>query len=173
MPLTTTATWPTLTNRTASAADVNSKFNWLEGDRLPMNSGALTTGAYDIGSSFSKWGNGYFSSHIEVSSATLTSQFVDKRIRAAAWVFKDSLGTITSWAFQISSIISDTTATSSFIMNFTSTISTAAPMICERNPGDWGCSFFSLSSLSVNVRIPGSSADGQIVKFNMIIAGEN
>lgn len=73
MPLTTTATWPSLVNRTASAADVNNKFAWLEGDRLPMNNGILTTDVYDIGSDDTPWRNGVFSSVVIGGQTTSVS----------------------------------------------------------------------------------------------------
>jgi hypothetical protein len=93
MPLTTTATWPSLANRTASAADVNAKFEWLEGHRYPHNAGALTTGAYDIGSSSYGWESGYFVSAV-IGGGTMPAD-INPRIKV--WgSFDVSGGTLTT-----------------------------------------------------------------------------
>ena len=115
MPLTTTATWPTLTNRTASAADVNSKFNWLEGHRYPMNGGALTTGAFDIGSSAYKWKTAHFNSNVIVDSVTVTSDTIGGKI--GAWGKMSVSGnTLTAdGSFNVASIIS---ITGEYIINY-------------------------------------------------------
>ena len=77
MPLTTTATWPTLSEgRKAKASEVEAKFDWLEGAQLPMSGGNFTTGVYNIGSTAYKWKNGYFSSFIEVGGQTITASTI-------------------------------------------------------------------------------------------------
>jgi len=45
----------------AKASQVNSNFDWIEGDILPMNAGSQTNGVYDFGSSSFRWRDGFFS----------------------------------------------------------------------------------------------------------------
>ena len=105
MPFTTTATWPALANRTASAADVNSKFNWLEGNRLPMNSGALTTGAYDIGSVLYKWNIFNVNSLIINSFTISTAEFSGKFIKVAGNISHTPTSMTVNWTYGVSSIV--------------------------------------------------------------------
>ena len=108
MPFSTGATWPALANRTASAADVNNKFEWVEGHRYPHNSGALTTGAYDIGSSAYQWNKAYFSDNLILeNTSTITSLFFGGRV--ASWgMLTYSGGTATAnGSFNISSIVTE------------------------------------------------------------------
>lgn len=106
MPLSTGATWPTLANRTASAADLTAKFEWAEGTRLPMANGVLANNTYDLGETASVWKAGYFN-NIVMSGTTFTS--VDTcagRVRAYANV-SDNGSTLTangSWG--IDSVLS-------------------------------------------------------------------
>jgi len=63
MPLTTTATWPDLqSGKKAKASEVESKFDWIEGNLWPMNAGSLSSETYNLGSSSYKWKNIYVSS---------------------------------------------------------------------------------------------------------------
>lgn len=49
-------TWPSLiAGQKARASDVESKFDWLEGDLVPMLGGFPTTGVYDLGTSTASW----------------------------------------------------------------------------------------------------------------------
>lgn len=73
MPLTITASWPSLTEgKKAKASEVEAKFDWLEGNQLPMIGGALTTGVYDMGTATYRWRNGYFNSLV-IGGVTMTS----------------------------------------------------------------------------------------------------
>lgn len=48
--------WPALiAGQKARASDVEAKFDWLEGDLVPMSGGAITTGVYDLGTSTAAW----------------------------------------------------------------------------------------------------------------------
>lgn len=104
MPLSTGATWPALANRTASAADVNAKLEWLEGHRLPMDNGALTNGAFDIGTSNYKWNNIHLK---ELNCTNIHFNSVDSGIHIRAWGNVNvSGGTLTSLqSFNISSYV--------------------------------------------------------------------
>lgn len=83
MPLTTTATWPSLVEgKKAKASEVESKFDWLEGTQYPMINGQLTTGVYDIGSATYQWRHGYFSNGIVVNGYTITTA----NINPQAWI---------------------------------------------------------------------------------------
>ncbi len=85
MPFTTTATWPALANRTASAADVNNKFAWLEGHRYPHSGGIIANNTYDIGSAAYLWNKGIFSTMV-VGGETLGADVPGRTINAWATV---------------------------------------------------------------------------------------
>lgn len=54
------STWPSLTaGQPARAADVESKFDWIEGALMPMSGGAGTTGVHDLGTTTAVWNNIY------------------------------------------------------------------------------------------------------------------
>lgn len=130
MPLSTGATWPSLLNRTASAADVNAKFEWLEGHRYPHSSGGLTTGAYDVGSASYIWASGYFNS-IVLGGVALGSDVPGKTLDA--WAFANTGTFTTTAAFNVSSVtqffgVSGTDAGLSF--NFTNTMTTNKYAVC-------------------------------------------
>ena len=56
MPLTTTVTWPALTSGAkAKAADVEAKFDWLEGHIWPQVGGTTTTSVFDLGGDGKSW----------------------------------------------------------------------------------------------------------------------
>jgi hypothetical protein len=64
------STWPDLTaGKKAKASEVESKFDWLEGSILPMNSGSTTDLAYDIGSETKRWLRAYTQSINPTSTA--------------------------------------------------------------------------------------------------------
>ena len=66
--------WPSLiAGARARASDVESKFDWLEGNLVPMNSGTSADATYDIGTSAARWRNGYFSGGIVSGGAVSTS----------------------------------------------------------------------------------------------------
>lgn len=51
-------TWPSLVaSTTAFAADVEAKFDWIEGHLVPMLAGSLTDAAYDLGTTTARWNN--------------------------------------------------------------------------------------------------------------------
>jgi hypothetical protein len=48
--------WPTLAaGRKAKASDVELKFDWIEGNVVPMSTGEQTNNAYDLGTSAYRW----------------------------------------------------------------------------------------------------------------------
>ena len=84
MPLTLTASWPSLVDGwRAKASEVESKFDWIEGTQLPMVGGAFTTGVYDLGSSTYKWRAGYFGSLV-IGGQTLTAN-ASYGVGVSAW----------------------------------------------------------------------------------------
>lgn len=102
MPLTTSAEWPTLYDgRKARASDVELKFDWLEGNQMPMAGGTLTASVYDLGSSTYPWRTGYFS-NIVVGGETMTAG--DVGIGAKAWGVATLSGTATVAIYNVSSI---------------------------------------------------------------------
>ena len=75
-------TWPTLTaGQKARASDVESKFDWLEGDLVPMLGGNMTTGVYDLGTSTAAWRYIHLSGGIMASGATALAVDVSARIK--------------------------------------------------------------------------------------------
>lgn len=108
MPLTTTATWPTLNEgRKAKASEVEAKFDWLEGAQYPMTGGNMTTGVYDIGAPAYRWRYGYFTTVYAdnlVTTSTITSEELRTTYKAWAWAVA-SVGTVTAgYSYNISSI---------------------------------------------------------------------
>lgn len=49
-----------LSNTKARAEDVNSNFDWIEGDIVPQTAGSKTNGVYDIGEVTFAWKDGFF-----------------------------------------------------------------------------------------------------------------
>jgi hypothetical protein len=73
MPLSTGALWPTLRPLgTASAEDMTSKFEWLEGNIYPQTGGIMTTGSHKIGNTSYLWKNGYFN-NVSVGDGVLNA----------------------------------------------------------------------------------------------------
>lgn len=65
--------WPTLAaGSRARASDVELKFDWIEGDLVPMLAGSKTTGVYDIGTSAFKWRSAYFSTRVNTPALGLS-----------------------------------------------------------------------------------------------------
>lgn len=65
--------WPTLAaGSRARGSDVELKFDWIEGDLVPMLAGSKTTGAYDLGTSAFKWRSAYFSTRVNVPAIGLS-----------------------------------------------------------------------------------------------------
>jgi hypothetical protein len=63
--------WPALTaGQKARASDVESKFDWIEGDIVPMSGGNITTGVYDLGTTTAAWRYIHLSGGIMASGAT-------------------------------------------------------------------------------------------------------
>lgn len=68
------STWPALVaGNKAKASEVESKFDWLEGSLVPMNSGASTDAVFDIGTTTAAWKNAYFTGFVAVGSGTSAS----------------------------------------------------------------------------------------------------
>src|SRR4051812_14332405 len=62
--------WPDLVSgRKAKAAEVEAKFDWLEQNIVPMNSGTSTDLAYDLGSASYRWRAAYLGSINPTSTA--------------------------------------------------------------------------------------------------------
>lgn len=75
-------TWPTLVaGQKARAADVEAKFDWMEGDIVPMSGGNLTNGAYDLGTSTAAWRYLHLTGGIMASGATALSVQNDASIK--------------------------------------------------------------------------------------------
>lgn len=56
-----------------NATEVNSNFDWLEGDILPQLAGVTTTATYDLGSPSAHWAEGYVDALPSVTSARITN----------------------------------------------------------------------------------------------------
>lgn len=82
--------WPTLTaGQKAKASDVEAKFDWIEGNLMPMTGGNQTNGVYDLGSNTYNWRSGYFSSNFFIGgnlgiglTTALTKLHVNGELRA-------------------------------------------------------------------------------------------
>jgi|2_EtaG_2_1085320.scaffolds.fasta_scaffold00278_2 hypothetical protein len=75
-----TSSWPTLTNSTtASAIDVEAKFDAMEGDIVPMDSaGSFTNDTFNIGTSTAEWANIYASNaHVDAIRTRTVSKSSD------------------------------------------------------------------------------------------------
>jgi hypothetical protein len=80
--------WPTLAaGARARASDVEAKFNWLEGNIVPMLGGSQTDAAYDLGTSAARWRSGYFSTRVNTPSIGLSD---------TSFISFDATGTITA-----------------------------------------------------------------------------
>lgn len=74
--------WPSLTaGQKARAADVEAKFDWIEGHIVPMQGGNLTTGVYDLGTTTAHWRNLHLSGSIINSGATALAIQPDSSIK--------------------------------------------------------------------------------------------
>lgn len=63
-------TWPDLmAGRTAKASEVEAKFDWLEGDIVPMSGGSQTDSVYFLGTSGARWAGVYTRSINPTSTA--------------------------------------------------------------------------------------------------------
>lgn len=68
------SSWPQLVaGQKAKASEVESKFDWLEGSLVPMNSGATTNAVFDVGTTTAAWRHGYFTGFVAVGSLPSTS----------------------------------------------------------------------------------------------------
>lgn len=107
MPLTTTTLWPSLTDgKKAKASEVESKFDWLEGDQWPMIGGVLTNDTYDMGSAAYRWNLGYFkqvsADNLVTTGGTLTTDEIRATAKAWGWGIGAS-GSVTT-SYNISSV---------------------------------------------------------------------
>jgi hypothetical protein len=61
--------WPTLAaGRKAKASEVELRFDWIEGDIVPMNAGNQTDAAYDLGTTAYRWRDIWVSRTVRVSN---------------------------------------------------------------------------------------------------------
>jgi hypothetical protein len=80
--------WPALVaGARARASDVEAKFDWLEGNIVPMSGGTATDSAYDLGTSAARWRSGYLSTRLNVPAIGLSD---------TSFISFDSTGTITA-----------------------------------------------------------------------------
>lgn len=64
-------TWPSLSaGQPARAADVESKFDWIEGAIVPMTAGNMTDATYDLGTTTARWLNLYLGGNISMANGT-------------------------------------------------------------------------------------------------------
>jgi len=63
------STWPALTaGAKAKASEVEAKFDWLEGDIVPMSGGSKADATYDVGESSFRFRDGKFSRYVSAAS---------------------------------------------------------------------------------------------------------
>ena len=80
--------WPALVaGARARAADVELKFDWIEGNIVPMSGGSATDAAYDLGTTASRWRHGYLSGRLNVPAIGLSD---------TSFLSFDATGTITA-----------------------------------------------------------------------------
>ena len=171
MPFTTTATWPALANRTASAADVNNKFAWLEGHRYPHNSGALTTGVYDIGMSAYNWKTGYFNQYVHAGNNTISSSDIDRKVFCCGHINASGASISVDYSYNVSSVVRAFTGATSIIYTRVNSIYWHGVAATPINTTRYFCEGSSgISSASIYVySASGISTDAS---FTFIIAGE-
>lgn len=172
MPLSTGATWPALANRTASAADVNNKFAWLEGHRLPMVNGLLTTTSQNIGHTLYKWDKGYFDI-INFIGASITTLNIG--LPVSAWMKGTTAGgtTTVDASYNISSIV--TGSPHIYNIYYSHSYTTPSNPICVATPK---------GNISINTVIYTSTSAGctvvtqnffspfpQATSFNLMVFG--
>lgn len=64
--------WPSLVaGAKAKASEVESKFDWMEGDFIPFLAGTQTDATYDLGSASFRWIDGHFSGRIFVGAGSV------------------------------------------------------------------------------------------------------
>lgn len=181
MPLSTGATWPALReNFTAAAEDMTSKFEWVEGDRLPMSGGVLTTTVFNIGSSSYNWNTAYFN---ELNSPSQVFFNVNDGLALRAWGrFSVSGGTVTALESNgVSSITYNPIFPGSYTINISNWSLTSAldplnvglnyyPLItaCPTNnvPNKFHADFSSRSMR--NTSVSGAATD---TSFSIIVCG--
>ncbi len=171
MPLTTTATWPTLTEgRKAKASEVEAKFDWLEGAQLPMTGGNFTTGVYDIGSAAYNWKTGYFNTVVvggyTVSSGLSLIQGVRGWLSIHATAGSYTIGA----AYNVSSISSP--GTGQYTVNFTNAFATSTSIAVTAN-GSGYVYVVDKSTSSIKVEHRNRATDALEIPANMgvIITG--
>jgi hypothetical protein len=80
--------WPALVaGARARAADVELKFDWIEGNLVPMTGGSQTDAAYDLGTTAARWRSSYFSTRVNTPAIGLSD---------ASFLSFDATGTITA-----------------------------------------------------------------------------
>jgi len=67
--------WPALVaGARAKASEVEAKFDWMEGDVVPMSGGSKADATYDLGETSFRWRNAYVSGGIAIGIATITGE---------------------------------------------------------------------------------------------------
>lgn len=94
--------WPSLVaGARAKASEVESKFNWIEGDFLPFNAGTQTDDTYDLGSVTINWVDGWFKGRVHAGAGSTGNCSFSRQDDTANGVYfpaADELGLVTAGA---------------------------------------------------------------------------
>lgn len=102
--------WPALiAGAKARASDVENKFDWIEGNIVPMNGGSSTDAAYDLGTSDKRWRRGYFSTAVGIGLNTTPSSHFHANVGDASVLF-DTNTSFTTTAVSIKAMVSSATS---------------------------------------------------------------
>lgn len=91
--------WPNLVaGARAKASEIEAKFEWLEGDLVPMFNGTKVTNTYDLGTANFKWRYGYISNTLYLGSGSLTNPSIAiGNASSTGWYFNESeMGFVTN-----------------------------------------------------------------------------
>jgi len=82
------STWPTLVaGARAKASEVEAKFDWLEGDIVPMANGSKADATYDLGQSSFRFRDGYFSRQVLVPAGSAATPPLSQQGAANGFYF--------------------------------------------------------------------------------------
>ena len=81
---------------TTSALKMNQNFEWLQGDRVPMNSGAKENNLHDLGSATFSWKNLYVGTDLTIAGKTLRDPFAGAALTLSSAVLKVETEKITA-----------------------------------------------------------------------------
>lgn len=99
------SSWPTLSaGSRARASDVEAKFDWVEGNIVPMLGGSATDAAYDLGTSTGRWRDSWLSRRILIGLNTSTTGFFQGRSTADASLMFAGNTAFTTTAVSINAI---------------------------------------------------------------------